>query len=271
MALSEAINAFSSSSDDGGGIVEITRVSGLLLNTIILLLVGSESMPKDMKTLIQKDPQQLNFLDPLSLPKLSHKQLYGDIDLTVMNKSAEFLAFTMQRAALVRMTSLSQCQPCRGNANDVEYVSLHNGARRYLSLWNRWFPYEVTYSPQLILCKVTVTKDEVYNWCACGEPTTQPWCDCSSNECLSRGYHPIVYISTQWPRAHVRLQTWWYEAPLRWDVRDVVGRQQLAVTERVVGCVGGNGDAEHVPMWLCCKEGFLYICGECDQISGWSA
>ena len=93
MALSEAVNAFSFSSDDGGGIVEITRVSGLLSNTIILLPVGSESMPKDMKALIQKDPQQLNFLDPLNLPKLSHKQLYCDIDLTVMNKSAEFLAF----------------------------------------------------------------------------------------------------------------------------------------------------------------------------------
>ena len=117
MALSEAVNAFSSSSDDGGGIVEITRVSGLLLNTI-LLLVGSESMPTDMKTLIQKDPQQLNFFDPLNLPKKSHKE--------------EFLA--LQRASLVRMTSLSQCQPCRGNANDVEYVSPHNGARRYLSL-----------------------------------------------------------------------------------------------------------------------------------------
>ena len=148
MALSEAVNAFSSSSDDGGGIVEITRVSGLLLNTI-LLLVGSESMPKDMKTLIQKDPQPLNFLDPMNLPKLSHKQLYGDIDLTVMNKSAKFFAFIMQRAPLVGMTSLSR-------------------------------------------------------------------------------------------------------------------------TERVVGCVGGNCDAEHVPMWLCCKERFLYICGECDRISGWS-
>ena len=68
------------------------------------------------------------------------------------------------------------------------------------SLWNKWFPYEqVPCSPQLIPCKVTVTKDEVYNWCACGESTTQPWCDCSSNECLSRGYHPIVYISTQCP------------------------------------------------------------------------
>ena len=198
----------------------------------------------------------MNFLDPLNLPKLSHKQLYGDTDLTIMNKPAEFLAFTIR--------------PCRS----VDYVSLHNGARRYLFLWNRWFPYEqVPCSPQLITCKVkvTVTKDEVYNWCACGEFTTQPWCDCTSNECLSRGYHPIVYISTQWPRAHVRLQTWWYEANLRWDVRDVVGRQQLAVTERVVGCVGGNGDAEDVPMWLCCKERFLYICGECDRISGWSA
>jgi len=37
-------------------------------------------------------------------------------------------------------------------------------------------------------------------------------------------------------------------------------------TERVVGCSGGSGDAEHVPLWFRCKEGFLYRCGECDQI-----
>ena len=54
------------------------------LVSIILLPVGSESMPKDMKALIQKDPQQLNFLDPLNLPELSHKQLYCDMDLTVV-------------------------------------------------------------------------------------------------------------------------------------------------------------------------------------------
>ena len=69
MALSEAINAFSSSSDDGGGIVEITRVSGLLLDTI-LLLVGSESMPKDMKTLIQKKPTAVEFPRPLESPEV---------------------------------------------------------------------------------------------------------------------------------------------------------------------------------------------------------
>jgi len=37
-------------------------------------------------------------------------------------------------------------------------------------------------------------------------------------------------------------------------------------TERVVGCVGGNGDQQHAPLWFRCKEGFLYRCGECDQI-----
>jgi len=37
-------------------------------------------------------------------------------------------------------------------------------------------------------------------------------------------------------------------------------------TERVVGCSGGTGDAEHVPLWFRCREGFLYRCGECDQI-----
>jgi len=37
-------------------------------------------------------------------------------------------------------------------------------------------------------------------------------------------------------------------------------------TERIAGCTGGIGDAEHVPLWFRCREGFLYRCGECDQI-----
>merc|ERR1719437_25532 len=42
-------------------------------------------------------------------------------------------------------------------------------------------------------------------------------------------------------------------------------------TERIVGCTGGTGDSEHVPLWFRCREGFLYRCGECDQISCWCA
>lgn len=37
-------------------------------------------------------------------------------------------------------------------------------------------------------------------------------------------------------------------------------------TERIVGCTGGTGDNEHYPLWFRCREGFLYRCGECDQI-----
>merc|ERR1719408_654463 len=37
-------------------------------------------------------------------------------------------------------------------------------------------------------------------------------------------------------------------------------------TERIVGCTGGTGDDEHVPLFFRCREGFLYRCGECDQI-----
>merc|ERR1711972_1237677 len=37
-------------------------------------------------------------------------------------------------------------------------------------------------------------------------------------------------------------------------------------TERYVGCSGGTGDSEHAPLWFRCREGFLYRCGECDQI-----
>ena len=36
--------------------------------------------------------------------------------------------------------------------------------------------------------------------------------------------------------------------------------------DRVVGCTGGTGDEEHLPLWFRCREGFLYRCGECDQI-----
>merc|ERR1719183_2176114 len=37
-------------------------------------------------------------------------------------------------------------------------------------------------------------------------------------------------------------------------------------TERVVGCTGGTGDDEHIPLFFRCKEGYLYRCGECDQV-----
>ncbi|XP_026194414.1 uncharacterized protein LOC113147586, partial [Cyclospora cayetanensis] len=34
----------------------------------------------------------------------------------------------------------------------------------------------------------------------------------------------------------------------------------------IVGCTGGTGENEHYPLWFRCREGFLYRCGECDQI-----
>ena len=121
----------------------------------------------------------MNFLD-LNLSKLSHKQLYHDVDVTVMGKSAEFLASIIQRALLVRTTSLSQYQPCHGD------VSPHSDAQCYLSLWNTWFSCgQVPCSPQLIPCKATVTKDEVYNWYACGKSTTQPWCHYSGRVAIT--------------------------------------------------------------------------------------
>lgn len=36
--------------------------------------------------------------------------------------------------------------------------------------------------------------------------------------------------------------------------------------DRVVGCTGGVGDDEHVPLFFHVREGFMYRCGECDQI-----
>jgi len=37
-------------------------------------------------------------------------------------------------------------------------------------------------------------------------------------------------------------------------------------TERIVGCTGGTGDDEHMILFFRCQEGFLYRCGECDQV-----
>jgi len=137
--------------------------------------LNSESMPKDMKALMQKDPQQLSFLDsywywrvraestildPENLPKLSYKQLCRDMGLTVMNEPAE------HALGLIELYEYLKSSPFIGPFGTIE-------------------------NPTLV------------------------------------------------PAIH---------------------------TERVVGCVGGNGDAEHVPLWFRCKEGFLYRCGECDQI-----
>ena len=38
------------------------------------------------------------------------------------------------------------------------------------------------------------------------------------------------------------------------------------LNDGVVGCDGGNGEAEHVPQQFHCQEGFLARCGECEQI-----
>merc|ERR1712217_189105 len=59
------------------------------------------------------------------------------------------------------------------------------------------FPYEpVPCSPQLAPYKVKVQKGEVYQWCACGECRTQPWCEDNGGPagCLSRGFTSIPYI-----------------------------------------------------------------------------
>jgi len=81
---------------------------------------------------------------------------------------------------------------------DSEYVSPLNGAPRLPSPWNKWFPYEpVPCSPQLAPYQVKCNAGETYNWCACGECRTQPWCEDNGgpNGCRSRGfaaekYHP---------------------------------------------------------------------------------
>merc|ERR1719160_1531722 len=57
-------------------------------------------------------------------------------------------------------------------------VSQKNGAPKIPSLWNKWFPYEpVPFSPKLGPYKEQVVAGATYQWCACGESNTQPFCD----------------------------------------------------------------------------------------------
>lgn len=35
---------------------------------------------------------------------------------------------------------------------------------------------------------------------------------------------------------------------------------------RIVACTGGTGDNEHHELFFRIREGFLYRCGECDQV-----
>merc|ERR1719335_1753539 len=137
--------------------------------------LNTESMPKDVKTLMASDPQELNFidsywywrirsestiLDPENLPKKSYKQLCRDMGLSTVYEPAEHVM------GLIELYEYLKSSPLIGPFGTIE-------------------------NPVLIP--------------AIGE-------------------------------------------------------------ERVAGCTGGTGDSEHVPLWFRCREGFLYRCGECDQI-----
>merc|ERR1719198_161928 len=62
--------------------------------------------------------------------------------------------------------------------NEFDDVSSVNGAPRYPSPWNKWFPYEpIPCSPKLGPYKENCTGGQVYHFCTCGESRNQPWCE----------------------------------------------------------------------------------------------
>jgi len=78
-------------------------------------------------------------------------------------------------------------------------ISTVNGAPRYPSPWNRWFPHDpIPFSPKLGPYKVTCEQFQVYHFCTCGESRNQPWCEdagsgtaCSVNPAFkSERYEP---------------------------------------------------------------------------------
>jgi len=75
-------------------------------------------------------------------------------------------------------------------------VSANNGAPRYPSLWDKWYPYEpVPCSPKMGMYKVSCEQGQVYHFCTCGESRNQPWCeDGGSGACsVNPKFHSMLY------------------------------------------------------------------------------
>lgn len=102
-------------------------------------------------------------------------------------------AVRMRSMRMPYSTTLRRYETYDPKKVDSEYVSPRNGAPRYFSPWNKWFPYEpVPCSPQLKPYKVHLNGGETYWWCACGECTTQPFSEPEPDGCRSRGFAPML-------------------------------------------------------------------------------
>merc|ERR1719487_539513 len=99
----------------------------------------------------------------------------------------------MQRARVPTFTATT-----RRAFSSLEFddVSPNNGAPRYPSPWNKWFPYDpVPCSPQMSPYKVLCEGGETYQFCTCGESRNQPWCESSGAGACSVNpkFTPMMY------------------------------------------------------------------------------
>jgi hypothetical protein len=115
---------------------------------------------------------------------------------------------TARRAQLLRLPKGSLASPLGGSSRrgfltammttdeiPPDSYSPLNGAPRYPSPWNKWFPYEpVPCSPYRGPVWAWCEEKVAYLYCTCGECPTQPWCEDDGNGCRGRGFEPLVYI-----------------------------------------------------------------------------
>lgn len=84
---------------------------------------------------------------------------------------------------LARIARRSPLAPVRRFATEAKIETVPREeleSKRYGHLWHKWFPYDpVPVSPQIAPYIVNVQggHGETYSWCACGESSTQPWCN----------------------------------------------------------------------------------------------
>mmetsp|Transcript_3978 Transcript_3978/g.4553 ORF Transcript_3978/g.4553 Transcript_3978/m.4553 type:complete len:154 (+) Transcript_3978:35-496(+) len=92
--------------------------------------LNTESMPKDVKSLMASNPYNLGFIDaywywriraestimdPENLPKKSYKQLCRDMGLTIVNEAAENILGVIELYEYLKSSPMARCSSSRAS------------------------------------------------------------------------------------------------------------------------------------------------------------
>ncbi|KAL8429406.1 hypothetical protein Efla_001244 [Eimeria flavescens] len=235
-----------------------------------------ETLPEDVEKLMKTHPKDLDFfgnywywrlrgeatvLDPEALPKKSYKQLARDMGLQVLMAAAAAAAGGVRSRVLSSSGPVSSLSPS-GEAPGV-LMLLERGSSCGIVSWRLYLRPEREASSLRgrragIGIVVPVKWDRLCVLAGrCPRSLRKPRLQLVVNE---ESEHMVGLLEL-----YEYLKQSPFVGPFGTIENPVLVPSGLRVF-RIVGCTGGTGDNEHFPLWFRCREGFLYRCGECDQI-----